>query len=67
MSIWIDKNSRILVQGMTGKYGQYHTRMMLEYGSNIVAGVTPGKGGEKYWASPFLTVSKKPWHRRARM
>ena len=42
MSIWIDKNSRILVQGMTGKYGQYRTRMMLEYGSYIVAGVTPG-------------------------
>ena len=54
MSIWIDKNSRILVQGMTGKYGQYHTRMMLEYGSNIVAGVTPGKGGEKVLGVPVF-------------
>lgn len=52
MSIWIDKNSRILVQGITGKYGQYHTRMMLEYGSNIVAGVTPGKGGEEVLGVP---------------
>ena len=54
MSIWIDKNSRILVQGMTGKYGQYHTRMMLEYGSNIVAGVTPGKGGEEVLGVPVF-------------
>lgn len=54
MSIWIDKNSRVLVQGMTGKYGQYHTRMMLEYGSNIVAGVTPGKGGEEMLGVPVF-------------
>ncbi len=52
MSIWIDKNSRVLVQGITGKYGQYHTRMMMEYGSNVVAGVTPGKGGEKVLEVP---------------
>ena len=54
MSIWIDKNSRIIVQGITGKFGQYHTRMMQEYGSNIVAGVTPGKGGETVLGVPVF-------------
>ncbi len=46
MSILIDKNTRLLVQGITGSEGSFHTRQMLEYGTNIVAGVTPGKGGE---------------------
>ena len=45
MSILIDKNTRVLVQGATGREGAYHTRAMLEYGTNIVATVTPGKGG----------------------
>lgn len=54
MSIWIDKNSRIIVQGITGKFGQYHTRMMQEYGSDIVAGVTPGKGGETVLGVPVF-------------
>lgn len=46
MSILINKSSRILVQGVTGHEGQFHARQMLEYGNNVVAGVTPGKGGE---------------------
>ncbi|NLG71629.1 MAG: succinate--CoA ligase subunit alpha [Chloroflexi bacterium] len=46
MSILIDKNTRLLVQGITGSEGSFHTRQMLEYGTNIVAGVTPGKGGD---------------------
>ena len=46
MSILIDKNTRVLVQGMTGNEGLFHTEQMLLYGTNIVAGVTPGKGGE---------------------
>ena len=46
MSIFVNKNSKIVVQGITGSEGDIHTRQMLEYGTNIVAGVTPGKGGQ---------------------
>ena len=45
MSILVNNNSRVVVQGITGKEGAFHTRQMVEYGTNIVAGVTPGKGG----------------------
>ena len=48
MSILIDKNTRLLVQGITGGYGGSHTRWCMEYGTNVVGGVTPGKGGEKF-------------------
>ena len=47
MSILIDKNTKVLVQGITGSEGSFHSEQMLEYGTNIVAGVTPGKGGLK--------------------
>jgi succinyl-CoA synthetase alpha subunit len=46
MSILVDKNTRLLVQGITGNEGLFHTAQMLAYGTNVVAGVTPGKGGE---------------------
>ena len=46
MSIYIDKTSRLLVQGITGHEGLFHTQQMVAYGTNVVAGVTPGKGGE---------------------
>ena len=48
MSILIDKDTRVLVQGITGNEGLFHTQQMMAYGTNVVAGVTPGKGGE--WA-----------------
>ena len=47
MSIYLDKNSKVIVQGITGAEGSYHTGRMIEYGTNIVGGVTPGKGGQK--------------------
>jgi succinyl-CoA synthetase alpha subunit len=47
MSIFVDKNSRVVVQGITGKEGQFHTRRCVAYGTRVVAGVTPGKGGLK--------------------
>ena len=47
MSILINKNSRIVVQGITGSEGTFHTNQMIEYGTKVVAGVTPGKGGTK--------------------
>ena len=48
MSIFIDRNTRLVVQGITGREGAFHTRQMLEYGTAVVAGVTPGKGGQKF-------------------
>ncbi len=48
MSILVDKNTRLVVQGITGGEGTFHTKQMIEYGTNVVAGVTPGKGGQKY-------------------
>jgi succinyl-CoA synthetase alpha subunit len=48
MSILVNKNTRLLVQGITGAEGTFHTRKMMEYGTRVVAGVTPGKGGLRY-------------------
>jgi len=48
MSILVDKTTRLVVQGITGSEGTFHTKQMLEYGTNVVAGVTPGKGGIEY-------------------
>lgn len=53
MSVLIDKNTRLLVQGITGGEGTFHTSQMLEYGTNVVAGVTPGKGGTDYHPQEF--------------
>ena len=47
MSILVNKSSKVVVQGITGSEGQFHGNQMLEYGTNIVSGVTPGKGGIK--------------------
>jgi len=46
VSILIDRETRLVVQGITGREGEFHSRAMLEYGTNIVAGMTPGKGGQ---------------------
>jgi len=54
MSILINKNTRLLVQGITGNDGLFHTRHMVAYGTNVVAGVTPGKGGE--WVDEKIPV-----------
>jgi succinyl-CoA synthetase alpha subunit len=48
VSIFIDQDTRLVVQGITGRDGSFHTRQMLEYGTQVVAGVTPGKGGQKF-------------------
>jgi succinyl-CoA synthetase alpha subunit len=48
VSIFIDQNTRLVVQGITGRDGSFHTRQMMEYGTQVVAGVTPGKGGQKF-------------------
>jgi len=46
LSIYVNNSTRLLVQGVTGREGEFHTRQMIEYGTNVVAGVTPGKGGQ---------------------
>ncbi len=58
MSILVNKNSKILVQGFTGTEGSFHATQMIEYGTNLVGGVTPGKGGTKHLERPvFNTVA----------
>ena len=59
MGILIDNNTKLLVQGITGSQGQLHTRGCRDYGTNIVAGVTPGKGGQDFEGIPiFNTVQE---------
>src|SRR5256885_10137213 len=52
MSILVDKNTRLVVQGLTGKEGTFHTKQMVEYGTNVVGGWTPGKGGPRHEGIP---------------
>ncbi len=59
MSILIDKNTRVICQGFTGKQGTFHSRQMLDYGSQLVGGVTPGRGGQQHLDQPvFDTVEE---------
>jgi succinyl-CoA synthetase alpha subunit len=59
VSIFIDNGTRLVVQGITGRDGSFHTRQMMEYGTNVVAGVTPGKGGQTFDGVPiFNTVEE---------
>jgi succinyl-CoA synthetase alpha subunit len=59
MSILVDGNTRVVVQGLTGREGGFHTQQMIDYGTKVVAGVTPGKGGTKHVGVPvFSTVSE---------
>lgn len=59
MSIFVDKNTRLVVQGITGKEGQFHARQCIDYGTNVVAGVTPGKGGQKMDDVPVFNTVKE--------
>ena len=58
MSILVNKNTKLLVQGITGRDGGFHTQKMIDYGTNVVGGVSPGKGGQEVHGVPvFNTVA----------
>jgi succinyl-CoA synthetase alpha subunit len=59
MSILIDENTKVIVQGITGRDGSFHARQMLEYGTKVVGGVTPGKGGESVESIPVFSTVKE--------
>lgn len=59
MSILIDENTRLIVQGITGREGSFHTEQMLQYGTKVVAGVTPGKGGQQVLGVPVFNTVKE--------
>src|SRR5210317_1025962 len=63
MSVLVDKNSKIIVQGFTGSEGSFHAGQMIEYGTHVVGGVTPGKGGSTHLDKPvFNTVEEAVEH-----
>ena len=56
MSILVNKSNKIIVQGFTGKQGSFHASQCIDYGSNIVGGVTPSKGGQTHLGKPVFIV-----------
>lgn len=59
MSVLVDKSTKVIVCGMTGREGAFHTEQMIQYGTNVVGGVTPGKGGQEFLGKPVFNTAKE--------
>ena len=60
MAILVDKNSKVMIQGITGGAGKFHTARMISYGTNIVGGTSPGKGGQEIEGKPVFDTVAEP-------
>ena len=58
MSILVDRSNKVIVQGFTGRIGSFHAQEMIDYGTNVVGGVTPGKGGTEHLGRPVFNTVK---------
>lgn len=62
MAILIDEQASVLIQGITGRFGSFVARLMRDYGTNVVAGVTPGRGGQEVWGIPVYNTVEEAWN-----
>ena len=63
MSILIDKETKLIIQGITGREGSFHGQRMVEYGTKVVAGVTPGKGGQEVFGIPVYDTVRQAYEK----